>query len=129
MSLEIREPRDHELDEVAFITAYSFEGDRSPEALEGIRRLFTVLRPLAAFQDGRLVASPGSLAHGHGGERRQPAFRGRGQRGLPAGASSQGLRGPTPNPRAGDDARGGSGPFGSVHASLRSLPTLRLDAC
>lgn len=61
MSLEIREPRDHELDEVAYITAYSFEGDRSPEALEGIRRLFTVLRPLGAFQDGRLVASLGLL--------------------------------------------------------------------
>ena len=61
MSLEIREPRDDELDEVAYTTAYSFEGDRSPEALEGIRRLFTVLRPLAAFQDGRLVASLGLL--------------------------------------------------------------------
>lgn len=62
MSLEIREPRDHELDEVAYITAYSFEGDRSPEALEGIRRLFTVLRPLGAFQDGQLVASLGLLS-------------------------------------------------------------------
>ena len=61
MSLEIREPRDHELDEVAYTTAYSFEGDRSPEALEGIRRLFTVLRPLGAFRDGRLVASLGLL--------------------------------------------------------------------
>jgi len=35
MSLEIREPRGDELDEVAYITAYSFDGDRSPEALEG----------------------------------------------------------------------------------------------
>jgi predicted acetyltransferase len=61
MSLEIREPRGDELDEVSYITAYSFEGDRSPEALEGTRRLFTVLRPLAAFQDGRVVASLGLL--------------------------------------------------------------------
>jgi predicted acetyltransferase len=61
MSLEIREPRGDELDEVAYIVAYSFEGDRSPEALEGNRRLFTVLRPLAAFQDGRVVATLGLL--------------------------------------------------------------------
>jgi predicted acetyltransferase len=61
MSLEIREPRGDELDEVAYITAYSFDGDRSPEALEGNRRLFTVLRPLAAFQGGRVVAALGLL--------------------------------------------------------------------
>jgi len=61
MSLEIREPRDDELDEVAYITAYSFEGDRSPEALEGNRRLYTLLRPLAAFQGGRMVATLGLL--------------------------------------------------------------------
>ena len=57
MSLEIREPRDDELDEVAYIGAYSFHGDRSPEALEHRRSLYTVLRPLAAFQRGRAVAS------------------------------------------------------------------------
>ena len=57
MSLEIREPRDDELDEVAYIGAYSFHGDRSPEALEHRRSLYKVLRPLAAFQDGRVVAS------------------------------------------------------------------------
>jgi predicted acetyltransferase len=61
MSLEIREPRDHELDEVAYTVGYAFDGDRSPEALEGYRRLFTVLRPLAAFQDGRVVATLGLL--------------------------------------------------------------------
>jgi predicted acetyltransferase len=61
MSLEIREPRGDELDEVAYTVAYSFEGDRSPDALEGTRRLFNVLRPLAAFQDGRVVASLGLL--------------------------------------------------------------------
>ena len=57
MSLEIREPRDDELDEVAYIGAYSFHGDRSPEALEHRRSLYTVLRPLAAFQRGHPVAS------------------------------------------------------------------------
>jgi hypothetical protein len=57
MSLEIREPRDDELDEVAYIGAYSFHGDRSPEALEHRRSLYTVLRPLVAFQHGRVVAS------------------------------------------------------------------------
>jgi len=57
MTLEIREPRDDELDEVAYIGAYSFHGDRSPEALEHRRSLYTVLRPLAAFQHGRVVAS------------------------------------------------------------------------
>jgi predicted acetyltransferase len=61
MSLEIREPRDHELDEVAYAVGYAFDGDRSPEALEEYRRLFTVLRPLAAFQDGRVVATLGLL--------------------------------------------------------------------
>ena len=57
MSLVIREPRDDELDEVAFIGAYSFHGDRSPEALEHRRSLYNVLRPLAAFENGRAVAS------------------------------------------------------------------------
>ena len=57
MSLEIREPRDDELDEVAYIGAYSFEGDRSPEALEHRRSLYTVFRPLTAFQHGRVVAN------------------------------------------------------------------------
>ena len=57
MSLEIREPRDDELDEVAYIGAYSFHGDRSPEALEHRRSLYKLLRPLAAFQNGRVVAS------------------------------------------------------------------------
>src|SRR4030042_495456 len=57
MSLEIREPRDDELDEVAYTGAYSFEGDRSPEALEHRRSLYTVLRPLTAFQHGRVVAN------------------------------------------------------------------------
>lgn len=61
MTLEIREPRGDELHEVAYTVAYSFEGDRSPDALEGTRRLFSVLRPLAAFQDGRVVASLGLL--------------------------------------------------------------------
>ena len=61
MSLEIRELRGDELDEVAYTVAYSFDGDRSPEALEGNRRLYTVLRPLAVFQDGRVVASLGLL--------------------------------------------------------------------
>jgi predicted acetyltransferase len=61
MSLEIREPRDHELDEVAYAVGYAFDGDRSPEALEGYRRLFTALRPLAVFQDGRVVATLGLL--------------------------------------------------------------------
>jgi len=57
MSLEIREPRDDELDEVAYIGAYSFHGDRSPEALEHRRSLYKALKPLAAFQNGRVVAS------------------------------------------------------------------------
>ena len=61
MSLEIREPRDGELDEVAYTVASSFEGDRSPETLEGIRRLYTILTPLALFQDGRVVACLGLL--------------------------------------------------------------------
>lgn len=61
MSLAIREPRADELDEVAYIVGYSFDGDRSPEALEDNRRLFAVLRPLAAFQDGRVVATLGLL--------------------------------------------------------------------
>jgi predicted acetyltransferase len=57
MSLEIREPREDELDEVAFVGAYSFHGERSPESLEHRRSLYKVLRPLAAFQNGRVVAS------------------------------------------------------------------------
>jgi predicted acetyltransferase len=61
MSLEIREPRDDELDLVAYTVAYSFEGDRSPETLEGIRRLYSILTPLALFQDGRVVACLGLL--------------------------------------------------------------------
>ena len=61
MSLEIREPRGDELDEVAYTVGYSFDGDRSLEALEHIRSLYTVLRPLAAFQDGRVVATLGLL--------------------------------------------------------------------
>jgi len=61
MSLEIREPRGDELDEVAYTVAYAFEGDRSPEVLEGTRRLYNVLMPLAVFQDGRVVASLGLL--------------------------------------------------------------------
>ncbi len=56
MSLEIREPEGDELDQVAYTVAYSFEGDLSPEALEGARRLFRLLRPLAAFQEGQVVA-------------------------------------------------------------------------
>jgi len=61
MSLEIREPHDHELDEVAYIVAYSFEGDLSPETLEGIRHLYNMLEPLAVFQDGQVVAILGLL--------------------------------------------------------------------
>jgi predicted acetyltransferase len=57
MSLEIREPRDDELDEVAYIGAYSFHSDRSPEALEHRRSLYKLLRTMAAYQNGRAVAS------------------------------------------------------------------------
>jgi len=61
MSLEIREPRDHELDEVAYTVAYSFEGNLSPEVLEGTRHLYSMLEPLAVFQDGQVVATLGLL--------------------------------------------------------------------
>jgi len=52
MSLEIREPRGDELDEVAYITAYSFEGDRSPEALEGNQRLLRCSGPWPPSRTG-----------------------------------------------------------------------------
>ena len=55
MSLEIREPRDGELDEVAYTVAYSFEGNLSPEVLEGTRHLYSMLEPLAVFQDRRTI--------------------------------------------------------------------------
>lgn len=61
MSLEIREPLEDELGELAFAIAYSFNGDRSPEGLERTRRLFRLRQPLAAFEDGKLVAGLGVL--------------------------------------------------------------------
>jgi predicted acetyltransferase len=57
MSLEIREPRDDELDEVAYVGAYSFHGDRSPESLEHRLSFYKVLRPVAVFSNGNVVAT------------------------------------------------------------------------
>ncbi len=59
MTLEIREPLEDELPDLAFAVAYSFDADRSPEGLEATRRVFRILQPLAAFEDGRLVSCLG----------------------------------------------------------------------
>ena len=59
MTLEIREPVEDELADLAFAVAYSFDAERSPDALEATRRLFRILQPLAAFEDGRLVSCLG----------------------------------------------------------------------
>lgn len=59
MTLQIREPLEDELPDLAFAAAYSFDADRSPESLEATRRLFRILQPLAAFEDGRLVSCLG----------------------------------------------------------------------
>ena len=105
MSLEIREPRDHELDEVAYTVAYSFEGDLSPEVLEGTRHLYSMLEPLAVFQDGQVVATLGLLPLAiavNGGS--QP-FAGVASVACLPEHRRKGYVGPTPDPRPGDDAR------------------------
>lgn len=56
MTLEIREPLEDELPDLAFLANYSFDADRSPEGLEATQRVLRILQPLAAFQHGRLVA-------------------------------------------------------------------------
>lgn len=59
MTLEVREPREDELPDLAFAVAYSFDADRSPEGLEATQRVFRTLQPLAAFEDKRLVSCLG----------------------------------------------------------------------
>ena len=128
MSLEIREPRDDELDEVAYIGAYSFHNERTPEALEHRRGLYKVLRPLAAFQNGRAVASLTLLSLPmavNGG--RQP-FAGVASVACLPEHRRKGYVGPSPDRRLGHDAPGGPGPLGPVYAPRRPLSTLRLDA-
>lgn len=56
MGIEIRPPRDDELDRFHFLVAYAFSGDRTAEGRERMRHVEEMGQPLALFDGGEMVA-------------------------------------------------------------------------
>lgn len=57
MAMEIREPREEELEEVALVTSIAFDGDRDPETILKRLDLYRLMSPIACLEDGRVVAA------------------------------------------------------------------------
>src|SRR3972149_11748378 len=56
MPIEIRPARDDELDQVPFLLAYSFSGDRSDEGRAHLRHVEGMGPVFALFEDGEMAA-------------------------------------------------------------------------
>src|SRR3990172_5202360 len=57
MTVEYRTIRPEEFERFSFITAYSFNGDRAPEAAQRLAEVFPTDWCLAAFDHGEMVAN------------------------------------------------------------------------
>ncbi|MBI1886711.1 MAG: GNAT family N-acetyltransferase [Chloroflexi bacterium] len=56
MATEFREPRESELEEVAFVSLIGFDSDREQVTLSHVLDRYRLMTPLACFEDGRPVA-------------------------------------------------------------------------
>lgn len=57
MTTQIREATPEDLDDVHFVAAYSFAGDRSAEGRKGLRHIEKMKMPTVLLQDGQIIAS------------------------------------------------------------------------